>query len=135
MNISTKNSTTSLIKRSIFNSQFFEDCLRLVYETQTIKDRVLFDKWSYVAFEDLTSKNEQIYDHESSIENIKYFIDKLEKPNQVIYFKNLIERSEKVLELLKQSYTENMDIFFKILKNPDYPDNVSLMRIATNKNR
>ena len=106
----------------------------------TIENKKLVNLWLDKAITQLTSIRCQISEHKLGIEEINSEIKKLDKldklkklanPNKLIYFKHVLNRSEKLLEMLNEKYNYNLSIFLNILKDSDNSDNISLMRIAT----
>ena len=102
--------------------------VRSISYYKIIDNEKLFNEWSEKSIIDLDSLNSLINTNTEGIKECKSMINKYP---HIGYLTKMLMKSESVLELLNEKYSDNLDIFFKILKNPNDKDNVRLMRIAT----
>jgi hypothetical protein len=102
--------------------------VRSISDYKIIDNEKLFNEWSEKSIIDLDSLNSLINANTEGIKECKLMINKYP---HIGYLTKMLMKSESVLELLNEKYSDNLDIFFKILKNPNDKDNVRLMRIAT----
>ena len=96
-------------------------------QQRIINDSELYDKWLKIAISDLKDLNSTI---KTTILNISIFKEK----NPCIS-NHLLQMLESTLPLLQEKYEDHLEILFKILKEPNVPHNVDLMKLAINQYR